>query len=59
MPAKMLGLCCSVTGGKYVTTTEVYPDSDRATDEICNLVQVAAITGALDYVLSQKQKKQE
>eukprot|EP00571_Detonula_confervacea_P012709 CAMPEP_0172298216 /NCGR_PEP_ID=MMETSP1058-20130122/971_1 /TAXON_ID=83371 /ORGANISM="Detonula confervacea, Strain CCMP 353" /LENGTH=322 /DNA_ID=CAMNT_0013007475 /DNA_START=13 /DNA_END=981 /DNA_ORIENTATION=+ len=54
VPAKELGLCCSVTGGEYVATTEVYPDSPRATDEICNIAQVAAITGALDYVLSQK-----
>eukprot|EP01082_Thalassiosira_pseudonana_P002788 g2513.t1 g2513 contig12:267977-268939(+) len=52
VPANELGLCCSVTGGTYVTTTEVYPDSPRATDEICNLAQVAAITGALDFVLS-------
>mmetsp|Transcript_28812 Transcript_28812/g.53218 ORF Transcript_28812/g.53218 Transcript_28812/m.53218 type:complete len:154 (-) Transcript_28812:157-618(-) len=54
VPAKTLGLCCSVTGGTYVTTTEVYPDSPRATEEICNEAQVAAITGALDYVLSQE-----
>lgn len=54
VPAKMLGLCCSVTGGTYCTTTEVYPDSPRATDEICNEAQVSAITGALDYVLLKK-----
>lgn len=54
VPAKMLGLCCSVTDGMYCTTTEVYPDSPRATDEICNEAQVAAITGALDYVLLQQ-----
>ncbi|KAL7525415.1 hypothetical protein ACHAXR_000996 [Thalassiosira sp. AJA248-18] len=54
VPAKMLGLCCSVTGGTYVSTTEVYPDSPRATDEICNEAQVASITGALDFVLSQQ-----
>lgn len=54
VPAKELGLCCSVTGGTYVTTTEVYPDSIRATDDICNLAQVASITGALDFVLAQR-----
>ena len=54
VPAKTLGLCCSVTGGKYTTTTEVYPDSSMVTDEICKRAQVAAITGALDYVLLQQ-----
>lgn len=54
VPAEELGLCASVTGGVYATTTEVYPDSPRASDEICNEVQVAAVTGALDYILSQR-----
>ncbi len=54
IPVKELGLCCSVTGGTYVSTTEVYPDSPKASDEICNEAQVAAITGALDYIISQK-----
>jgi hypothetical protein len=57
VPAKQLGLCCSVTGGTYVTTTEVYPDSPLVTDEICNQAQVAAITGAIDYVLKQNEEK--
>jgi len=52
IPAKTLGLCCSAVGAMYSTTTEVYPDSPRATGEICNQAQVAAIVGALDYVLS-------
>jgi hypothetical protein len=52
VPAKTLGLCCGVTGGTYTTTTEVYPDSPLVTNKICNEAQVAAITGALDYVLS-------
>lgn len=51
-PIKSLHLCASVTGAKYVTTTEVYPDSPKATDEICNLAQVAAVRGALDYILA-------
>jgi hypothetical protein len=54
VPAKKLGLCGGMTAGTYTTTTEVYPDSPRATDDICNQAQVAAITGALDYILSQK-----
>lgn len=53
VPASKLGLCCSVTGGTFVTTTEVYPDSPKASDDICNRGQVAAITGALDYVLQE------
>lgn len=52
VPVKELGLCCSVTGGTYVTTTEVYPDSPLVTDEICNQAQVAAIEGAIEYVLT-------
>jgi hypothetical protein len=56
IPVKKLGLCGSVTGGTYVSTTEVYPDSPKASDEICNQAQVAAITGALDYILSQNAK---
>ena len=58
IPVKELGLCGSVTGGTYTATTEVYPDSPRATDDICNEAQVAAITGALDYVLAQQQKEE-
>ncbi|MCC4772264.1 M14 family metallocarboxypeptidase [Vibrio cyclitrophicus] len=50
-PMKKLGLCGSVTDCKYGTTTEVYPDSDKVTDEECNDAQVAAVTGALDYVI--------
>ncbi len=46
-----LGLCGGFSGAQYVTTTEVYPDSDSATAEICIQAQVAAITGGLDYIL--------
>ncbi|ABV86874.1 M14 family metallocarboxypeptidase [Shewanella pealeana] len=49
---KALGLCAGVTDAKYVTTTEVYPDSPLADDENCILAQVAAITGGLDYLLT-------
>ena len=51
-PMKKLGLCGGVTNCKYGTTTEVYPDSAKVTDEECNDAQVAAILGALDYVLA-------
>jgi len=47
-----LGLCGGVTNAPFTTTTEVYPDSPKATDELCNLGQVAAITSALDFMLA-------
>lgn len=47
---KALGLCAGMTDCQYCTTTEVYPDSPRADDENCVAAQVAAITGALDYL---------
>lgn len=49
-PLQKLGLCASVTGAPYSCTTEVYPDSPKATPEICNAAQVAAVCGALDYL---------
>ena len=48
---KALGLCAGVTDASYTTTTEVYPDSDRATSEICNAAQVAAVRAGLDHAL--------
>ncbi len=55
VPADQLCLCSSVTGAALATTTEVYPDSLRpgCTDEQCNRAQVAAIVGALDFVLAE------
>ncbi len=52
-PMVKLGLCGGMTNCTYGTTTEVYPDSPKATPQQCNLAQVAAITGGLDFVLSQ------
>ena len=49
---KGLGLCAGVTNARFVTTTEVYPDSPRATPEQCNAAQVAAVCAAIDYALS-------
>ncbi|OLQ93436.1 peptidase [Vibrio panuliri] len=51
-PMIKLGLCGGVSHCQYHTTTEVYPDSPKVTDEECNQAQVAAILGGLDYVLS-------
>jgi hypothetical protein len=49
---KKLGLCGGFADAKYVTTTEVYPDSPLSDEENCISAQVAAITGGLDYILS-------
>lgn len=45
-----LGLCAGITGARYTTTTEVYPDSPRATPEQCIAAQVAAVCAGLDFV---------
>ena len=50
-PLRKLGLCAGVTRARYRTTTEVYPDSPRATPQQCNDAQVAAVRAALDFVL--------
>jgi hypothetical protein len=49
-PLKALGLCASVTGARYTTTTEVFPDSPRTTPERCNLAQAVAVQAALRWV---------
>ena len=51
-PYRELGLCAGVTRARFTTTTEVYPDSPRATPEICNAAQVAAVCGGLDHALA-------
>ena len=47
-----LGLCAGVTDAPYRTTTEVYPDSPRATAEQCNAAQVTAVCAAIDFALA-------
>lgn len=49
---KALALCGGMTDALYVTTTEVYPDSPRATPEQCNQAQVAVICAGFDYALA-------
>lgn len=49
---KPLGLCAGLTNARYTTTTEVYPDSPRATAEQCNDAQVAAVCAAIDFALT-------
>ena len=51
---RKLGLCAGITDARYKTTTEVYPDSARATAEQCNAAQVAAVCAALDFVLAHR-----
>lgn len=50
-----LGLCMGLTDAIYVTTTEVYPDSSKVDDENCIVAQIAAITGALDFIINDAQ----
>jgi hypothetical protein len=50
---RKLFLCGGFSAAKYVTTTEVYPDSPKATAEVCNRAQVAAIRGGLDFILAE------
>ena len=49
---RKLGLCAGATDARYVTTTEVYPDSPRATPAQCNDAQAAAIRAAIDFALA-------
>jgi hypothetical protein len=53
-PPKSLGLCAGVTNAPYATTTEVYPDSPKATPEQCNDAQVACIEGGLKFLIAEK-----
>jgi hypothetical protein len=53
-PLRELGLCAGITGARYTTTTEVYPDSPRATPEQCNAAQVAAVCAAIEFALQKK-----
>lgn len=45
-------LCAAITGARFTTTTEVYPDRSRATPEQCNQAQVVAVKAAIAYALS-------
>jgi len=51
-PFEELGLCAGLTGARFTTTTEVYPDSPRASADECNAAQVAAVRAALDHALA-------
>ena len=51
-PMRKLGLCAGITNARYTTTTEVYPDSPRATPEQCNAAQVTAVCAAIEFALN-------
>ncbi|MGO1073331.1 M14 family metallopeptidase [Lysobacter sp. CA199] len=53
-PVRSLGLCAGITDARYRTTTEVYPDSPRATPEQCNAAQAAAVRAAIDFALAHR-----
>jgi len=53
-PVKQWSLCAGITNARYATTTEVYPDSPRATPQQCNDAQVAAVCAAIDYALAHR-----
>lgn len=46
-----LSLCAGMSAARYVSTTEVYPDSPHASPAQCNRAQLVTITAAIDYVL--------
>jgi hypothetical protein len=50
-PVQRLGLCAGITGARYTTTTEVYPDSPGTTPEQCNAAQVTATCAAIEFML--------
>ena len=45
------GLCAAITGARFSTTTEVYPDSPRTTPRECVAAQVAAVRAAIEHAL--------
>ena len=47
-----LGLCAGISGARYTTTTEVYPDSARATPTQCIAAQMAAVCAGLEFLLA-------
>lgn len=49
-PVKNLSLCSGFSNAEYTTTTEVYPDSPKATPAICIEAQIAAIQGGLNFL---------
>jgi hypothetical protein len=53
-PVRQWNLCAAITNARYTTTTEVYPDSPRATPQQCNDAQMAAVRAAIEYALAHR-----
>lgn len=51
-PKKGLALCGGATDARFITTTEVYPDSPRTTPENCIAAQLAAACAGFDFALA-------
>jgi hypothetical protein len=49
---KKLNLCAGLTNAKFVTTTEVYPDSPKTNPKECRQAQVNALIGGLNFLNS-------
>ena len=54
-----VGRGMGATNAHWATTTEVYPDSPRASDQQCNDAQVASVRGALTHVMRELSLKAE
>ena len=50
-PVSRWALCAAITGARFATTTEVYPDSPGTTPEECIAAQVAAVCAAVEFAL--------
>jgi len=50
-PVSRWALCAAITGARFATTTEVYPDSPGTTPEECIAAQVAAVRAAVEFAL--------
>ncbi len=50
MAKRASGLCGRMTEARFVTTTEVYPDSPTASPAQCNEAQVAAVRAAIEFL---------
>ena len=48
---RALGLCGGMTAARFVTTTEVYPDSTRTTPAQCNEAQRVAVNAAVGFLV--------
>ena len=50
MAKRAAGLCGGMTDARFVTTTEVYPDSPTVSPAQCNEAQITAVRAAIAYL---------